>query len=110
VDQSLPIIEALQSHSDTHITVSRNLLDEWSAQRQRPPHENTKHLQRTDISDTGRIRTLNPSNERPQTHALDRAATEINPQFLCYFQTFMFTHYFLLFIDGWTLARQLVLK
>jgi hypothetical protein len=32
--------------------------------------------QETDIRVLGGIRTCNPSSERPQTHALDRGATE----------------------------------
>jgi hypothetical protein len=39
--------------------------------------DNTQHSQQTNIHALGGIRTRNPSNERPQTHALDRAAIGI---------------------------------
>ena len=44
---------------------------------QRPLPDNTQHSQETDIHAPGRIRTHSPASERPQTHALDRAATGI---------------------------------
>jgi len=39
--------------------------------------DTTQHSQQTDIHAPDGIRTRNPSNERPLTHALDRAATGI---------------------------------
>jgi len=42
---------------------------------QRPLPDNTQHLQKTNIHAAGRIRTQISAGERPQTYALDRAAT-----------------------------------
>jgi hypothetical protein len=49
---------------------------------QRPLPDNTQHSQETDIHDPGGIRTHNPSNEQPQTHTLDRAATRIGINYI----------------------------
>jgi len=42
---------------------------------QRPLPDNTQHLQQTIIHASGGIRTQISAGERPQTYALDRAAT-----------------------------------
>jgi hypothetical protein len=44
---------------------------------QRPLRDNKKQSQETDFHDPGAIRAHNSSKHRPQTHALDRAATGI---------------------------------
>jgi len=60
-----------------HITVGRASLDEWSARR-RDLYLTTHniHQRQTSISPAGFEPTI-PASERPQTHAIDRAATEI---------------------------------
>ena len=42
---------------------------------QRPLSNNTQHSQQTDIYAQAGFETAIPASERPQTHALDRAAT-----------------------------------
>jgi hypothetical protein len=60
-----------------HTTLGRTPLDEWSARR-RHLYLTTHNSQETDIHALGEIRTRNPpASERPQTQALDRAATGI---------------------------------
>ena len=58
-----------------HTTVGRTPLDEWSVRRRNfyLKTHNT-HNRQTSISPVGFEPTI-PSSERPQTHALDRAAT-----------------------------------
>ena len=60
-----------------HITVGRTPLNEWSAQR-RELYLTTRnnHNRQTSIPPVG-FEPAIPANERPQTHALDRAATGI---------------------------------
>ena len=48
---------------------------------QRPVPDNTQHSQQTNIHAPGGIRTQTSAGERPQTYALDRAATGTG--FLC---------------------------
>ena len=57
-------------------TVGRTPLDEWLARRRDLylTALNTQHLQQTDIHASGGIRT-HIAGERPQTYALDGAAT-----------------------------------
>jgi len=50
---------------------------------QRPPPDKTQHSQKTDINTCGRSESSNPASERPQTHALDRAAVGIGGQKSC---------------------------
>jgi hypothetical protein len=71
--QDLLIIEASRSHSDT--TLSRIPLDEWSARR-RDVYPTTHNIgkRQTSMPPAG-FKPTNPASERPQTHALDRAAT-----------------------------------
>jgi hypothetical protein len=45
---------------------------------QRPLPDNTKHSQEADSLPSVGIEQAMPASERPQTHALDRAATGIN--------------------------------
>jgi hypothetical protein len=47
---------------------------------QRPLSENTQHSQETSMPQAG-FEPAIPASERPQTHALDRAATGIGTQF-----------------------------
>jgi hypothetical protein len=72
----LLIIEASRSRSNTPHSVG--LLWAWD----QPDAETStwQHSQETDIHDPGGIRTHNPSKQRPQTHALDRAVTTICSQ------------------------------
>jgi hypothetical protein len=44
---------------------------------QRPLPDNTQHQQETDIHNPVGFEPAIPASERPQTHALDRAATRI---------------------------------
>jgi len=64
-------------HTQWRTAFGRAPLDEWSA-RIRDLYLTTRNLT-TDIHlcHPGGIRTRNPSNERPQTHALDRVADGI---------------------------------
>ena len=47
--------------------------------------DKTQHLQQTDIRAPNGIRIRNPSNERPQTYALYRAATGIEENIALWF-------------------------
>ena len=69
------ILEALRSHSFRQTTVGRTPLDESSARR-RDLYLTTHntHNRQTSMPPAGFESTIPPS-ERPQTHALDRAAT-----------------------------------
>jgi len=63
-----------------NITISRNPLDDWSAQRREPyltTHNTLKR--RTFVLPAGPEPAI-PANKRPQTHALDRATTGIECQ------------------------------
>jgi hypothetical protein len=74
--QDLHIIEDSRSHSDAPQSVG--LL--WTSDQpdaETTTSKNTQHSQQTNINVLGRNRTRNPSRPRPQTHALDRAATGI---------------------------------
>ena len=44
---------------------------------QRPLFEKTQYFQETDVDDPAGFEPTEPAGERPPTHALDRAATEI---------------------------------
>jgi hypothetical protein len=68
-------IEASRSHSDTPHWVG--LL--WTSDQSNAnmTTHNTQHSHDTDIHAPGGVRTQIPASERPQTHALDRAATRI---------------------------------
>jgi hypothetical protein len=63
---------------DAHATLGRTPLDEGSARRRDVclTTHNTRKRQ-TSMSSAGFESTI-PASERPQTHALDRAATGIN--------------------------------
>jgi hypothetical protein len=77
VGQGFLIIEASQSHSFRHTTLGRTPLDERSARR-RDLHltiHNT-HKRQISMPPVGCEPTI-PARERPQTHALDRAAAGI---------------------------------
>ena len=79
--QGLLFIEASQSHSGTPHSVG--LL--WMSDRPDAETSTGQHTTlRTDIHASGGIRTRNPSNKRPQTRALDRAATGIGSDFTGY--------------------------
>jgi len=77
VCQGLLIIEALRSHSHTPHSVG--LL--WTGDRpsDRLPPDNTKHPEETAIHAPAGFEPTIPASNRPQTHALDRAATGIVP-------------------------------
>jgi hypothetical protein len=83
------IIEASQSHSDT---LGRTPLDEWSARR-RDLYLTTHntHKWQTSMLPAG-FEPAIPEIERPQTHALDRAANCIYNTYICTYD-FWFTQY-----------------
>jgi hypothetical protein len=77
VGHGLLITKASRSHTVRHTTLDRTPLDEWSARR-RDLYLTTHntHKRRTYMSPPG-FEPAIPAGERPQTHALDRAATGI---------------------------------
>jgi hypothetical protein len=75
VGQGLLIFEASWSLSDTHI-LCRTPLDEWSAWR-RDFFLATQHSQEKDIHAPSGFEPIISASERPQTHALDRAANTV---------------------------------
>jgi hypothetical protein len=75
--QGLLIIEASRSHF-RHTTFGRTALDEWSARcRDLYLTTHNTHKRQTSMPPTGSEPTI-PASERPQTHALDGAATGID--------------------------------
>jgi hypothetical protein len=80
VSQGLLITSASKSHSQTHTTVGRTSLDEWSARR-RDLYLTTHntHKKQTYMPLAG-FEPAIPVSERPQTHALGSAATRIGQQ------------------------------
>ena len=60
-----------------HTTLGRTPLDEWSARRRDHYLHNTQRSQQTDIHAPRKIRSCDPSSERPKAHALDHAASAI---------------------------------
>jgi hypothetical protein len=77
VGQGLLIVEASQSPSDTPHSVAL-LLDEWSTRRRDLYLTMHNNKRQTSMPPDGFEPTILVS-ERPQTHALDRAATGIVP-------------------------------
>jgi hypothetical protein len=75
--QSLFITEASPSHSIWHTLFGRTPLDEWSA-RYRDLYliTHNTHKRQTSMPPPG-FELKIPTNDQPQAHALDRAATEI---------------------------------
>ena len=70
------LTERFPNHAQTnHIRQDSSWRMIGLSQRSLP--ENTQHLQETDIYAPCGIRTCNPTERGPQTHALDRAATGI---------------------------------
>jgi hypothetical protein len=64
-------------HTQTHTTLGRIPLDEWSARR-RDLYQTTHNKRKRQISMPPVVfEPVIPASDRPQTHALDRAATEI---------------------------------
>jgi hypothetical protein len=74
--QGLPTVHVSRWHYVRHTTLGRNHLQEISARR-RVLYQTTHntHNRQTDIHAPCRIWTAIAPSERPQTHALDRAAT-----------------------------------
>jgi hypothetical protein len=69
------------SRSNSHIPHSAGLL--WTSDRpiaETSTWKHTQHSQKRGLHASDGIRTCNPANERPQTHALGRAATGIGFQ------------------------------
>jgi hypothetical protein len=64
-------------HTQGHTDNPQNSSGQEFFPSQRTPLENALHKQDTDYNNPSEIRTRNPKERRPQTHALDRAATEI---------------------------------
>jgi hypothetical protein len=77
VGQGLFIIEASRSHPVRHTTLGSTPLDERSARR-RDLYLTTynTHKRQTFMHTAGFEPTI-PASELPQTHAIDRAATQI---------------------------------
>jgi hypothetical protein len=75
-------LSRLHDHTQTHTTIGRTPLDEWSARRRDFYLTTTQHSQERDIHAPGGIRTRNPSKRALQTHALDCAATGIGTQII----------------------------
>ena len=71
VGQGLHIIEASRSHSDTPQSVG--LL--WTSDRPVAETSTWKHSHEADVRTPSGIRNRNLSRRRPQTNALERAAT-----------------------------------
>jgi hypothetical protein len=69
-------VEVVDFHTQIHTTVGMTPLDEGSSRR-RDLYLTTQTLYTTNIHALGGIRTHIPASARPQTKALDRAATEI---------------------------------
>jgi hypothetical protein len=74
-----------------HTTFGRTPLGEWSARRRDLYLTRNKILKRQTAMPPGGIEPAIPANERPKTHALDRAAsgigtihiTQQNPYYMC---------------------------
>ena len=78
VGQGLLTVQASRSNSVTHTTLGRTPLDEWSARRRDlylTTHDT--HKRQPSMQPAGFEPTI-PANERPQTHALERATAGIN--------------------------------
>jgi hypothetical protein len=76
-DQDLLIVEDSWSHSVRHTTLCRTPLDKWPAQcRDHYLTTNNTHNRQTSILPL-EFEHTSPESERPQTHALDSAATGI---------------------------------
>ena len=75
VGQGLLKADASRSHSDTpHSVGILWVSDQPDAE---PPPDNVQHSQQTSMPPVGFEHTI-PASERPQNHALDRAATGID--------------------------------
>jgi hypothetical protein len=74
------IVEVPRSHW-RHTTVGRTLLDEWWARR-RNLYLTTHNAQQTNILTLAGFEPSIQLGERPQTHALDRAATGIEEKII----------------------------
>ena len=73
---SLLIIEASLSHSETPHTVGLLWTSDRPVAKELPPTTHNTHMRQTSMA-TARFEPPTPAIERPQTHALERAATEI---------------------------------
>jgi len=76
VGQGLPVFEDSWAHAVRHTSLGRTPLDEWSARRRDLYLIQDTHNRQASMPPTG-IEPKISGNERPQTHALDRAATGI---------------------------------
>jgi len=63
-------------HTQRRTTVGRNSLDEWSTRRRETIHN--AHNRKTSMPPEG-FEPTTPAGKRPQTYALDRAATGTGP-------------------------------
>ena len=75
--QSLLTIEASWLHSVIHNTLGRTSLDEWSVRHRELYLTTHKTYKRQTSMPPAAFEATIPAKERPQTHALDRAATGI---------------------------------
>jgi hypothetical protein len=83
VGLDLLIFEVSRSHSELDTPHSVGIF--WTSEQPDAATATFQHTALTrqmNIHDPDGIRTRNPKNERPQTHALDREATGIDPSFL----------------------------
>ena len=82
-DKEFSFINKIQTHYRAftttlrHTTHSRDPSGGVISPTQTPELHKTQHAQEADFHATGGIRTRKLSIQRPQTHALDRAATGI---------------------------------
>jgi hypothetical protein len=76
VDQGLLVIEGSRSHSDPPRLVGFLCTSDQPERRDFYVY-NTQNSQETDIRTLAGLEPAIPASERPQTHALDRAATGI---------------------------------
>ena len=84
----LLVLEAFRDHTQRHTTFGRTPLEEWSARRRNLylTTHNT-HNRQTSMSPAGFEPTIS-AGERPQTYALDRAATGTGYQYRYYYQNY----------------------
>jgi hypothetical protein len=75
---SWPPLKGLRDHTRWKTTLCRTPCGRAISPTQRPLPDSTQHSQQTDIHVTAVFEPAVPVSERPQTHALDRAANGEN--------------------------------
>jgi hypothetical protein len=92
VGLGLLIVEASRSHSDTQHSVGLPWTSDPPLRRDLYLTTHNTHKRQTSMPPVGFEPTI-PASERPQTHALDRAASEIDPglfRYCNYFHVLIF--------------------